>query len=118
MIKTKESAHATSFNRAIPILFPMWTAEIRDGAGKIPGIFSSVGLASRLGATPGKLVLKLKVVRPDGAKVSLGRALGRYFAKMISAVLLGIGYIMAAFDPEKRALHDRIADTRVIKARS
>jgi uncharacterized RDD family membrane protein YckC len=73
---------------------------------------------SRLGATPGKLVLKLKVVRPDGGKISLGRAIARYFAKMLSAIILGIGYIMAGFDKEKRALHDMIADTRVIKARS
>jgi uncharacterized RDD family membrane protein YckC len=73
---------------------------------------------SRLGATPGKLVLGLRVVRPDGGKVSLGRAIGRYFAKMLSAIILGIGYIMAAFDKEKRGLHDIIADTRVIKARS
>jgi uncharacterized RDD family membrane protein YckC len=73
---------------------------------------------SRLGATPGKLVLGLRVVRPDGGKVSLSRAIGRYFAKMLSAIILGIGYIMAAFDKEKRGLHDILADTRVIKARS
>jgi uncharacterized RDD family membrane protein YckC len=34
---------------------------------------------------------------------------------MLSAILLGIGYLMIAFDDEKRALHDRICDTRVIK---
>ena len=73
---------------------------------------------SRLGATPGKLILKLKVVRPDGGRVSLGRAIGRYFAKILSAMILLIGYIMAGFDKEKRALHDMLADTRVIKARS
>jgi uncharacterized RDD family membrane protein YckC len=73
---------------------------------------------SRLGATPGKLVPGLRVVRPDGGKFSLGRAIGRYFAKMLSAIILGIAYIMAAFDKEKRGLHDIIADTRVIKARS
>jgi uncharacterized RDD family membrane protein YckC len=73
---------------------------------------------ARMGATPGKLALKLKVVRPDGGNVSLGRAFGRYFAKLISAAILLIGYIMAAFDPEKRAMHDRIVDTRVIRTRS
>jgi uncharacterized RDD family membrane protein YckC len=70
---------------------------------------------SRFGATPGKMALDLKVVRPDGGSISLGRAVGRYFAKMVSAIILGIGYIMAGFDSQKRALHDMICDTRVIK---
>jgi uncharacterized RDD family membrane protein YckC len=73
---------------------------------------------SKLGATPGKMVLGLRVVRPDGGPVSLGRAVGRYFAKILSAIILLIGYIMAAFDKEKRALHDMIVDTRVIKKQS
>ena len=72
----------------------------------------------KLGATPGKMALGLRVVRPDGGPVSLGRAVGRYFAKMLSAIILLIGYIMAGFDREKRALHDMLVDTRVIKSRS
>ena len=70
---------------------------------------------NRFGATPGKMALDLKVVRPDGSPVSLGRALGRYFAKIVSAMILMIGYIMAGFDSQKRALHDMLCDTRVIK---
>jgi uncharacterized RDD family membrane protein YckC len=66
------------------------------------------------GATPGKMACKIKVVTPDGGRVSYLRALGRYFAKLISGIILCIGYIMAGFDSEKRALHDRICNTRVI----
>jgi len=73
---------------------------------------------SRAGATPGKMALGLKVVRPNGGPVSLGRAFGRYFGKWLSSIILGIGYIMAGFDPQKRAMHDMICDTRVIKADS
>jgi uncharacterized RDD family membrane protein YckC len=69
----------------------------------------------KLGATPGKMALGLKVVRPGGGPVGLGRAVGRYFAKMLSAMILLIGYILVAFDSEKRGLHDMICDTRVIK---
>ena len=69
------------------------------------------------GATFGKMALGLQVLRPDGSRLSLGRAYGRYFAKMVSAIIFGIGYIMAAFDAQKRALHDRICDTRVTKTR-
>ena len=71
---------------------------------------------SRMGATPGKMVFGLKVVRPNGAPLTLGRAFGRYFAKMLSSMTLTIGYIIAAFDAQKRSLHDMIADTRVVKA--
>jgi len=69
----------------------------------------------KLGATPGKMVLGLRVVRPDGGPVSLGRAIGRYFAKLLSGIILLIGFIMAGFDREKRGLHDILVDTRVIK---
>jgi uncharacterized RDD family membrane protein YckC len=73
-------------------------------------------LIGQYGATPGKMALGLKVVRADGSPVSIGLAFGRYFAKMLSGFILLIGYIMAAFDVQKRALHDMICDTRVIRA--
>ncbi len=73
---------------------------------------------SRVGATPGKMVFSLKVVRPNGGPISLGRAVGRYFAKWLSSLTFGIGYIIAGFDAEKRAMHDMIVDTRVVKADS
>jgi uncharacterized RDD family membrane protein YckC len=74
-----------------------------------------VFFVGRYGATPGKMALKLRIVRSDLTKVSYLRALGRYFAQGLSGMLLYIGYIMAGFDSEKRALHDYLCDTRVIK---
>jgi len=71
---------------------------------------------ARVGATPGKMVLGLKVVRPNGGPVTLGRAVGRYFAKWLSSLTLCIGYIIAGIDAQKRAMHDMIVDTRVVKA--
>jgi uncharacterized RDD family membrane protein YckC len=71
----------------------------------------------RYAATPGKMALGLKVVRPGGSKIDAGRAIGRYFSKLLSAIILYIGYIMAGFDSQKRALHDIICDTRVVKTR-
>ncbi len=67
------------------------------------------------GATPGKMIFHLKVITPDGGPITWGRAVGRYFAKILSGITLMIGYIMAGFDSEKRALHDYIAGTRVIR---
>jgi len=73
---------------------------------------------ARIGATPGKMALSLKVVRADGAPLTLGRSFGRYFAKWLNYFTLLIGFIMAGFDAQKRALHDMICDTRVIKVDS
>jgi uncharacterized RDD family membrane protein YckC len=42
---------------------------------------------------------------------------GRFFAKILSAMMLWIGFIIAAFDREKRALHDHICGTRVVYTR-
>ena len=63
------------------------------------------------------MALGLKLVRADGASLTVGRIIGRFFAEMLSWIILFIGYIMAGFDEQKRALHDRICDTRVIKTR-
>ncbi|SPF49112.1 RDD domain containing protein (fragment) [Candidatus Sulfopaludibacter sp. SbA4] len=73
-------------------------------------------VSSTLCATPGKLALGMKVLRPGGGRLTLGRAVGRYFAKVLSAMILGIGYIMVGIDSEKRGLHDMICDTRVVKS--
>jgi uncharacterized RDD family membrane protein YckC len=51
----------------------------------------------------------------DGGRVSYSRALGRHFAKWLSSIILGIGFIMAVFDDERRTLHDRICETRVVR---
>lgn len=69
---------------------------------------------SNRGGTPGKLLFGLRIVRPTGDKLSFARACGRYLATIASGLTLFIGYIMAAFDDQKRALHDYICDTRVL----
>jgi uncharacterized RDD family membrane protein YckC len=70
------------------------------------------------GATLGKMALGLRVVRSDGESLGWGIALGRYFMHLVSYIILFIGFIMAGFDDEKRALHDRVCDTRVIYKQS
>jgi uncharacterized RDD family membrane protein YckC len=79
------------------------------------GIGYEVILIGKYGATFGKMACKIKVVTADGGRVSYARALGRYFAKLLSAFTCMIGYIIALFDnPQKRALHDHICNTRVV----
>jgi uncharacterized RDD family membrane protein YckC len=69
---------------------------------------------SQKSATPGKMVMGLKVITATGGRISVSRAIARYFAQILSGLILCIGYIMAGFDSEKRALHDYICSTRVI----
>ena len=69
----------------------------------------------KYGATPGKMAIGAKIVNTDGTPISYTKAFARFFAEMLSAFILSIGYIMAAFDSQKRALHDRICGTLVIK---
>jgi uncharacterized RDD family membrane protein YckC len=70
---------------------------------------------SQKGATPGKMVMGLKVIVANGDRIGVGRAIARYFAHVLSGLTLGIGYIMVAFDSQKRGLHDYICSTRVIR---
>jgi uncharacterized RDD family membrane protein YckC len=65
------------------------------------------------GQTLGKMALQIRVVSMDGGPLSFGQAVGRYFASFLSALILGIGFIMAGVRSDKRALHDLLAGTRV-----
>lgn len=74
-------------------------------------------LVGTYGATLGKMALKMKVVTADGGRISYARSFGRYFAKMLSSFTCLIGFIIAAFDnPQRRALHDHICNTRVVSS--
>ena len=66
-------------------------------------------------ATLGKMALSLKVISTDSPKLSYAKCVGRFFAEWLSTMILCIGYIIAAFDEEKRTLHDHICGTRVVK---
>ncbi len=67
-------------------------------------------------ATLGKRAVGIIVTDLNGQRISFLRALGRYFGKILSGVILFIGYIMAGFTDRKQALHDLIASTLVIKS--
>lgn len=70
--------------------------------------------SSKFQATLGKIAMRLKVTDLKGNRISFGRAAGRYCAKYISALTLGLGYLMVGFDEQKQGLHDRIAQTLVL----
>ena len=70
---------------------------------------------SKYQGTIGKMVLKIKVTDYAGKRISFGQATGRYFGKILSGMIMMIGYIMAGFTEKKQALHDMLASCYVIK---
>lgn len=70
---------------------------------------------SKFQGSIGKLALGIKVTDINGAKEDFGKALVRNLCKIISSLILLVGYIMAGFTEKKQALHDMIAGTLVVK---
>lgn len=64
-------------------------------------------------ATLGKMIFGMKVTDLNGNRISFERATGRHFAKWLSGMILGIGYIMVGFTARKQGLHDLLAGTLV-----
>ena len=65
-------------------------------------------------ATLGKMALGIIVTDVKGQRVSFGRATGRYFGKIVSQIILFIGFLMVAFTPKKQGLHDIMASCLVV----
>lgn len=73
-----------------------------------------VWMVGTYGATIGKMVLKLKIVKENGKRVSYSDALLRELASYLSLFVLGIGFLSIGWDPRKQGWHDKIAKTIVI----
>ncbi len=83
----------------------------------LQGAYFTLLESSRWQATLGKRACGLRVARLDGGRISLARAIGRYFAKFLSALILCIGFLMIAWTRRKQGLHDILAETLVIRLR-
>jgi len=121
-------------NLPIQMALGLGAARVGDVSTALPMMLGTIGISlainivlnaayeiyflSTRSATIGKLALGLRVIRADGGSLSTGQATGRFFAYLLDAYFtLTIGFIIAGFDTEKRSLHDRICDTRVIYAK-
>ncbi|MGF9976620.1 RDD family protein [Viridibacillus arvi] len=84
----------------------------------IVGILYFVGLpATTWRGTVGKKVLGIEIVDANGDTISIIRSIIRNIARIFSGLLLCLGYIIAAFHPQKRALHDLVANTYVVNVK-
>lgn len=66
-------------------------------------------------ATFGKKALGLKVTDENGQRITFGQATGRFFGKILSAIILFIGYLMMIWDAKKQTLHDKLVGTLVVE---
>lgn len=78
-------------------------------------LYYAVMESSKHQATLGKLAVGVKVTDQNGQRLTFSKALLRNLSKIISGWLLGIGYIMIIFDERKQGLHDKIADSYVVR---
>jgi uncharacterized RDD family membrane protein YckC/type II secretory pathway pseudopilin PulG len=67
------------------------------------------------GQTLGKMAAGVAIVRDDGSPLTYGRAFARWIGYLLSGLTLCLGFACAAFTQRKRALHDYLADTRVVR---
>lgn len=77
-------------------------------------IYEALMTSSEWQATLGKRAMNMAVTDLQGQRVSFARATGRYFAKWVSALTLGVGFLIVAFTEKKQGLHDLIASTVVV----
>lgn len=75
-----------------------------------------VGSWVAFGASPGKLLLGLRIVdEPTGGRAGVGQCIGRYVMALISVACVGLGYLYVAIDPRKQGWHDKIVRTLVVR---
>lgn len=84
-------------------------------AGVIIGwLYFALMESSSSQGTLGKMAIGIKVTDLNGNKLTFGRATGRYLGKIISSLMLMIGYVIAGFTKKKQALHDIMAGCLVV----
>ena len=80
----------------------------------LPWIYHAAMDSSVKQATLGKMALGIIVTSTEGEKITFGRASGRYFGQILSALIFLIGYVMIAFTEKKQGLHDIMAGCLVL----
>jgi uncharacterized RDD family membrane protein YckC len=90
-----------------------------EGMGNIIGLILSWAYFSVMESFPikgtlGKMAIGIKVTDVEGNKIGFGKAAGRYFGKIISPLILLMGFIMVAFTQKKKGLHDMMAGCLVV----
>ncbi len=118
---------AAAFIDGIIIAIPNFFLTSLLNAGEPYGLGNLAGLilgwlyyalqdSSNAQATLGKKAMGLRVTDESGNKLSFLNATGRHFGKILSALILCIGYLMMLWSDKKQTLHDKLAGTLVVKS--
>lgn len=84
------------------------------GAMVVSFLYYVIFEVSSIQATPGKYLMGIRVLSEDGSKLNLTKASIRYFMKIVSGLLMGIGYLIQLFTMKRQALHDLVAGAVVV----
>lgn len=97
------------------VLFFLGLNDLASLVGLILGVGYVVGFwVYRDGQTPGKMLLKAKVVPEEGKNITWVTAIIRYLGYILSGIIIYLGFIWVAFDKKKQGWHDKIARTYVV----
>lgn len=104
-----------------------WPGDPR-GLAVLAGLLAALGISLHAiywvvfvggcGQTPGKMLLDLAVISPDGSSVGYGRSACRWVGMVVAALPLGLGFLGLLVTRERRGLHDWLAGTCVVRAAS
>lgn len=104
--------------------FALWDGSLVAMAGFFMTLWASLFLLYFTfftywgGQTPGKMLMRVRVVTKDFGDLTLLRAFGRSACYFLSSFFLGLGFLIVAIDRDKRALHDFIAKTYVVRVQT
>jgi uncharacterized RDD family membrane protein YckC len=84
-------------------------------SGVLGWIYAAIMESGSGQATFGKRAMGLRVTGMNGERISFMNATGRHFGKILSAIILLIGYLMMLWSDKKQTLHDKMANTLVVK---
>ena len=78
----------------------------------------NIGFWAWRGQTPAMLVLGIRLVRTDGARIGFGKAVVHCLGVMLSSLIFFVGYVTIIWDKRKQGLHDKMSNTYVVRTRS
>ena len=94
------------------LIYGFWDVII----GYVVPVVATIWFWLRFLGTPGKMATKLEIVdAATGKKMSKGQAIGRYFAYLVAALPLCLGFIWIGIDKRKQGWHDKLAGTVVLR---
>ena len=115
----KKEIKPCSFNASLLCRAPTGSTRALYGlillAGFVAAILYYGFMEGRTGQTVGKRALGVRVLDArTGTPIGVGRAIGRHFGKIISAIPCGLGYLWMLWDPNKQTWHDKMVGSYVV----